>query len=318
MIADINGYLLINGLTTANAGMCQWGFATKDGHTFFIKEFLSPKYPLDEGKLGPELTKNMRDSADRFFIKKRAFYDQLSQCRTGNNMVVLDFFRHGSKFYAVSDKVCGRQLTVEEVACLSDDQKRTFILSLLYSIASLHRVGIVHSDLRPENILVTATRSGYCTAKLIDFDAGFLETDDPEQIEGSQNYFSPEAVERIQGKSVSVTTKADVWALGLLIHQYWCGKFPDYSEKYHYASEAVLDSSPILLDSAIPTDILQLVEKMLCRFPEDRPTAEEVWRTLRGEDPGESTEKVEAPDSPKKPGSFNSRNTGWFVPDDLD
>lgn len=318
MIADINGYLLIDGLTTANAGMCQWGFAAKDGHTFFIKEFLSPKYPLDEGKLGPELTKKMRNSADAFFAKKRTFYDHLSQCRTGNNMIVLDFFRHGSKFYAVSDKVCGRQLTVEEVAGLSNDQKRTFILSLLYSIASLHRVGIVHSDLRPENILVTATRSGYCTAKLIDFDAGFLETEEPEQIEGSQNYFSPEAVERIQGESTSVTTKADVWALGLLIHQYWCGKLPGFSEKYHYASEAVLDGSPLLLDSAIPTDILPLVEKMLGRFPTDRPAAEEVWRTLRGEGPEESTGKPETSEPPEKPDSFGSLNPGWSVPDDLD
>ena len=87
MSVDINGYLLIDGLTTVNAGMCQWGFACKDGHEYFIKEFLSPKYPLDEGKLGPELTKKMRDSADAFFEKKREFYTRLSGCRTGNNMV---------------------------------------------------------------------------------------------------------------------------------------------------------------------------------------------------------------------------------------
>lgn len=300
MALDINGYCLPDGFSTANAGMCQWGFAVRNGHSYFIKEFLSPKYPLDEGKLGPELTKEMRDNADAFFERKSAFYERLSRCRTGNNMIVLDFFRHGSKYYAVTDRVCGRQLSPEEVAVLSDDQKRTLLLALLYSMASLHRAGIVHSDLRPENILVTATRNGYCTAKIIDFDAGFLEDQMPEQIEGSQNYFSPEAVEHIHGEPVIVTTQADVWALGLLIHQYWCGSLPGFEEKYHYASEAVLDGSTLQLNPAIPRDILQLVEKMLCREPEDRPTAQEAWQAFR-----EMGVPREKPDP------------WWYIPDDL-
>lgn len=309
MALDINGYVLPDGFTTANAGMCQWGFAEKNGHSYFIKEFLSPKYPLDEGKLGPELTRRMRDNADAFFEKKSAFYNRLGQCRTGNNMIILHFFRFGSKYYAVSDRVRGRQLSIEEIAVLPKDQKLTLLLAILYSMASLHRAGIVHSDLRPENILVTATRNGYCTAKLIDFDAGFLEGQMPDQIEGSQNYFSPEAVEHIHGEAVPVTTKSDVWALGLLIHQFWCGRLPDFDEKYHYASEAVLDGSSLTLDPSIPLDILLIVDKMLRRFPEERPTAQEVWQALRNLNSGEKP-IVPAPD-PVIP-------NGFVIPPDLD
>lgn len=312
MSVDINGYLLIDGLTTVNAGMCQWGFACKDGHEYFIKEFLSPKYPLDEGKLGPELTKKMRDSADAFFEKKREFYTRLSGCRTGNNMVILDFFRHGAKYYAVTDKVGGDMLTVSDVAKLSEDQKYTLIKSILYSMAKLHSVGIVHSDLRPENILIKMTHGGYCTAKIIDFDAGFLETTIPERIEGSQNYFSPEAVQKTNGDSVLVTTKADVWALGLLIHQYWCGSMPRFSENYHYAAEAVLNGSPLLIDNSIPSDMKLLIGKMLARFPSDRPTTEEVWNYV-SENTTSKSEPISK--SAQKPPTIPS---GWSIPDDLD
>lgn len=312
MSVDINGYLLIDGLTTINAGMCQWGFARKNGHEYFIKEFLSPKYPLDEGKLGPELTKKMRDSADSFFEKKREFYKRLAGCRTGNNMVILDFFRHGAKYYAVTDKVSGDMLTVADVAKLSDDQKYTLIKPILYSMAKLHSVGIVHSDLRPENILIKATASGYCTAKIIDFDAGFLENAPPDRIEGSQNYFSPEAVQKTNGDSVLVTTKADVWALGLLIHQYWCGSMPRFSENYHYASEAVLNGSPLLIDNSIPSDMKLLIGKMLARFPSDRPTTEEAWNYVCKN----ATPKSELSSKPaQKPPTIPS---GWSIPDDLD
>lgn len=279
----INGYSLLGPFTTANAGMCQWTFAQKDGHEYFIKEFLSPKYPTDDSILGPVLTAKMRASADHFFATKKQFYDLLMQkCRTGNNMVVLDFFRYESKYYVVTDKVTGRLLTVKEVSELPDAQKYVFLKSLLYTISKLHQYGIVHSDLRPENILVKETTDGYCTAKTIDFDSGFFESDIPEAIEGSQNYFSPEAVLRTGGEKVPVTTKSDIWALGLLIHQYWSGKLPRFSNQYHYASEAVLNGDTLSLDPSLPERLRILIGRMLNRFAADRPGADEALLYLSG------------------------------------
>ena len=280
MGTDINGYSLIGELSTSNAGMCQWGFAVKNHHEYFIKEFLSPKYPLDESKLGPELTKKMRVSADAFFKKRKAYYDRLSTCRTGNIIVNLDFFRWGAKYYAVTDKVSGELLDVDEISALPEDRKRTLIKSLLYSMSILHRAGIVHSDLKPENILVKRAQDGYCTAKIIDFEAGFLTDSIPDNIECSQNYFAPEAVLRMNGKNVPVTTKADVFALGLLIHQYWCGKMPEFPDEYRYASEAVLGDALLTLDEAIPSDVRVIVEKMTSKDPDSRPSAWSAWEQL--------------------------------------
>lgn len=313
METTINGYSLLDNLTTENAGMCLWGFALKNGHEYFLKEFLSPKYPVDEGKLGPELTKIMRESADQFFAKKQNYYDKLRTCRTGNVVVNLDFFRDGSKYYGVTDKISGSLLKVSDVAKLSDDSKYTLLMALYYSLAKIHEAGIVHSDLKPENILIKATKAGYCTAKIIDFDAGFLEEDVPEKIEGSQNYFAPEAVLRTNGVDVAVTTKADIFALGLLTHQFWCGAMPGFSNQYHYISEAVLKDMPISLHPMLPEDIRELIVQMLSKDPADRPTAGEAWTKLRGEVrmPENIAVSTASADTPETPPSASS---GLFIP----
>lgn len=294
---EINGYQLKSDFATENAGNCRWSFAQKDGYDYFIKEFLSPKYPLDESLFGPELTQKKRESAELFFYQKERFYQCLAKCRTGNNVIVLDFFRSGTKYYAVSEQIKGRFFTIQEIAALSEDAKYTLIRSILYSISVLHKMHIVHSDLRPDNILIIPTIGGYCTAKIIDFDDGFWETEPPKELKGSQNYFSPEAVRRIKGEPVSVTTKSDIWALGLLFHQYWTGRMPTFSDEYHYASEAALNSSPLAISDSVPDLLKHILREMLSAEPDDRPTAEDALMILS---------------------SGHSNGTGWSVPSDLD
>lgn len=317
MAESINGYIETKKLSTAEGGMCRWGFAEKGGREYFIKEFLSPKYPVDPSILGEEMTQKMRQMADKFEQDRRAYYERLKTCRTGNNIIVLDFFRYKSKYYAVTDKVSGKLLSVRDVAWLPEDQKYTLMKSLLYSIAKLHEAGIVHSDLKPENILIHETNGLYCTAKIIDFDSGYLESDPPENIVGSQNYFSPEAVLKTNGKTAKMTTKSDVFALGLLLHQYWCGEMPKFSGEYHYAAEAVLQDSPLLLDEKIPDTLRDLIDSMLQKYYGNRPTAQEVWKKLCRIELV-STAPTDRPSRvvPHEPPSKTNGENPWTVLDD--
>ena len=310
MSSVINGYALTQEFTTAGAGMCRWSFATRDHHEYFIKEFLSPKYPLDEGRLGPELTKTMREHADKFFQKRQYYYKRIALCRTGNIMAPIDFFRFGAKYYSVSDRVSGKMLDIQDVAALTFDSKLTLIKALLYSMSKVHQEKIVHSDLKPENILIKETEAGYCTAKIIDFDAGFFENEIPENIEGSQNYFAPEMLQRMNGEDIKVTVKADVFALGLLIHQYWCGEMPGIPEKYNYAFEAVLNDRSLMLDPSIPEGLRGLIGRMLAKEAENRPSSQEAWDYLR-KTYGPPTESGAAPVPARV--QKEADNTHWFL-----
>ncbi len=276
----INGYRLTRELSNENAGMCQWGFAEKDGFEFFIKQFLKPKYPADDCGLSPKMIQRLRSSAEEAFERRKLFYDRLRECRTGNNVVVEDFFRFGSFYYAVSDRVRGPYLSLEQIAALPEEKKLVLIRAILFNVMQFHEKGIVHSDLKPDNIMVRSTAAGFCTAKIIDFDSGFFSCEPPEEIVGDQVYFSPEVMLHNMGRDAAVTEKSDLFALGLLFHLYWTGTLPGFDRRQHrYAGEALLEGGRLSL-AAMPGRLRDLLEGLLSLDPAERPSARQAWESL--------------------------------------
>ena len=106
----------------------------------------------------------------------------------------------------------------------------------------------------------------------------------PEEIGGDQAYISPEAVRRMKDPTVEVTTKADIFALGVLFHLYSCGDPPGFDrERFHYISTAVEQGAALTLNDNIPSWLRSLIRAMLDREPAQRPTADAVLRALKGE-----------------------------------
>lgn len=84
---------------------------------------------------------------------------------------------------------------------------------------------------------LTETAEGTVTAKIIDFDGRFLENDPPsieEEITGDTNYFSPEVCARAYGKERKLSCKLDVFAVGVLFHQYFFGQMPGFDPEACY------------------------------------------------------------------------------------
>lgn len=292
---ELKGYRIDGAFTSENAGFCRWAIGEKDGRQFFIKEFLSPKFPSENSGLSAAAISRKRQECETFYNSKAKLYQEIQQCRTGNITIIIDFFREGSKYYAVSERVADEEMSVEQVSALPPEKKLTLIRSLLHSFSQLHRKGIVHSDVKPNNILLKKTQNGYYTGKIIDFDAGFFETEVPEDIQGDQIYLAPEMRLRMMEIPAPVTTKADIFALGILFHQYWCGKLPEFSSEYSYLFEAVLDGAAVSLSSSLPQNLAAQIRAMLCRDQEKRPTAEQVLQALAGGDaagPGKSGSRV--------------------------
>jgi serine/threonine protein kinase len=279
----IHGYRLLGEFKTAGAGQCRWTFAKKDGKEYFIKEFLQPKYPLP-GVPGSKETKSKnQEKCTRFEKRQHKVIDALrgKSVPGGNLIISIDFFRDGTMYYKVTEKV---DTTFSKVVSLTFEQKNFIIRTIANSLGILHKAGIVHGDLKPDNILIKHTDSGMFVSKLIDLDDSYFSGDppEPEDLVGDIIYYSPE-----QGRYVAnsgdcapgeLTIGSDIFTLGLIIHFYLTGKLPSFDgKKYKYIHDAVNDGAPLRLDHSLKAEIRDFLNYMLDKDPEKRPSIDNVF-----------------------------------------
>jgi len=284
----IGNYRLLEDFRVVGAGLSEWTFAERDGREYFLKRFLSPTYPDDDAPGSAATKERKRARCAAFEAHHRGIQAALAPVtRYGGNLIAtLDFFREGAKYYKVTEKVDPAGLEAADVARLEFPAKLVLLKTVAHSLRILHDLKIVHSDLKPSNVLIKRTELGY-TTKLIDFDNSYIvgSPPPPEEIVGTMNYYSPEFVRYIQGaeNSSELTGASDIFALGLIYTEYLTGALPFFAPTHHEAAIAVLNGSVLrVAPGDLPPHIVELVERMLLADPAARPDVDDVHATLMG------------------------------------
>lgn len=278
-LPNINGYQLLENWSTS--GSCRWSYAQKDGRQWFIKQFMAPKYKRIEDGFSAQKAEQSRKRCEAFREAQTALYNQIKEANTGNIVAVDSFFSYESMFYAVTERVDISSTSVTDVSLMEHERKMILLKVLTHSISSLHKCGVVHADLKPDNVLIKKTKIGY-TLKLIDFDASFLENAPKrgEQICFDVSFVAPETIIAYNDEAVSLTSKIDIFALGLLFHLYYTGKMPGIPEEYSNVCGAVSNGVSPTIDGSMPEWLQKLVADMLMFNPIERPDSEQVFHAL--------------------------------------
>lgn len=280
----INGYLLESELNNANSGFSKWGFARKGSNEYFLKELLTPVYPIDCNSMSPELFESKRKYCDEYEKHFNLYYQTINNASHGNLVRIVEFFRCDSKYYVVTEKVVTKSMLDNEVTSLPINKKVLLLRTVAYCFCDLHSADIIHFDVKPNNLLIKKTQSGGYAAKLIDFDSGFFKGKkiDSDEICGDLTYLAPETFLAILGEDVIPDDKVDIFSLGLVFHEFMCGKLPDYdTNEYDYPYEAALDKGKLIPDESIqPIELREVIATMLDSDPANRPSARELFDKL--------------------------------------
>lgn len=288
----IRGYRITTEPTNSGGGMCMWAFAEKDRRQYFLKEFLQPKWPTPES-MGSPAGKELRRAACYEFERRhqeimRRLADTARTRGGGNLVTAVEFFRAGTTYYKVTEKITTASLS--SLDPLSVHERAVILRTLVLSLQMLHAKDIVHGDLKPSNVLIQRAARGLHTAKLIDFDDSYLSGSPPtrDQVIGDSIYGAPEWFGYTKKESTvppsTLTRAADIFTLALLFHYYLTGSLPGRaSARYPAPGQAVSAGERLLIDRRLTPGLVKLLARMTALRPGDRPTVEEVFTELADE-----------------------------------
>jgi len=147
---------------------------------------------------------------------------------------------------------------------------RTYMYELLSAVEHCHKHGVVHRDLKTENILLSE-RGGHVV--LIDFGTArdLIQTNlnGPEFV-GTPEFMSPEAVKEFKKGGHGCDFTADLWALGVILYQLYAGSTPFESQSPYLGflkiQRGIFSRSMGVFDD----DAWDLIQKWLKVIPQDR------------------------------------------------
>jgi serine/threonine protein kinase len=105
----------------------------------------------------------------------------------------------------------------------SDSNLVKVLAEIASGLAHMHELGLIHKDLKPANILLKSR--GEPHPVIIDFGSTVPEdAEENKDVAGTELYMAPEMAARLYGKSkkgfdMRMTSKMDIWALGLIIYE---------------------------------------------------------------------------------------------------
>ena len=199
-----------------------------------------------------------------------------------NIVTVYDFGRDGDRQYIVMEYVEGRDLksVIRAEGPLPLPRALNIAEQICAGVGAAHRAGIVHCDVKPQNVILTTegqakvTDFGIARAFMAAAPGGYTES-----VWGTPHYFSPE-----QAAGEQPTPASDVYSIGVILFEMLTGRLPFEGENQQQLALAHLRDAPppiTQINPAIPVDLEQIVNQVLSKEPAQRyRNADQFGRVL--------------------------------------
>jgi len=190
-------------------------------------------YRAEHTKLGREVALKLlradyarrRDAVNRFFQEAKT----VNRVRHRNIVDVTDFVEldDGTTFI-IMELLRGQSLGKWSRTGVDLPRALAVLVQICDGLGAAHAVGVIHRDLKPDNVIVVPTSDGAELVKLLDFGVAKLVNRDDEDVGfqtqagsviGTPAYMSPE-----QAGGMAVDQRSDIYSLGAIMYELFCGQ----------------------------------------------------------------------------------------------
>jgi len=238
-------------------------------------------------------------SADPEYVERfRREARAIARLNHPNIVTVIDRGEFGKREFIVFEHIPGENLkqVVEREGQLPVAQALALTHQIARGLAFAHQHGVVHRDVKPQNVLLD--ESG--TAKVTDF--GIARSLDPGQeltqtgtLLGTSDYIAPE-----QASGQPVDARSDQYSLGVLLYELLTGEVPYPADSFMaVAMRHLRDPVPSVRERRpdVPDRVDEIVARAMAKRPEDRfPSTEAMMAAIEAAlaDTGEGAGRNEA------------------------
>jgi eukaryotic-like serine/threonine-protein kinase len=231
---------------------------------------------------------NERYAGDDLFIER--FRREAKSAASLSHPNIVSIYDRGEAegtYYIAMEVIEGRSLKelIMTHGALPVHTAIGYAKQLLEALRFAHRHGIIHRDIKPHNVLVSAdqqVKANEPRLKVTDFGIarhGASQMTEAGSIMGTAQYLSPE-----QARGAPVTAASDLYSAGVVLYEMLTGKVPftgDSAIEIAMKHVNELPKPPSSLRPEIPPALDQIVLRALAKDPEDRyQTAEEFIEDL--------------------------------------
>ena len=222
----------------------------------------------------------------RFHLEARA----ASRLSHPNTITIYDFGQHEDLLYIAMEYLHGQPLnTVLKQGPMPPARVIHIMMQALRSLSEAHKKGIVHRDIKPDNIYLTEMGGVHDFVKVLDFGVAKLKSSGEKtltkagMIFGTPKYMSPE-----QARSQELDARSDIYALGVMMYQMLMGRVPfDADDHVSILLKHVTEPPPpfgkIRPDLHVPKEFQDLVFRAMEKNVKDRyQSADEMLMALEG------------------------------------
>ena len=199
-----------------------------------------------------------------------------------NIVTVHDFGLDRGQLFLVMEYVPGLDLkaVIHQRGRFSAEDALPLIVQACAGIGYAHRAGLVHCDVKPQNMLVTPD----LRLKVADFGiaralAGIRPDEQSDMVWGSPQYFAPE-----QASGAAPSPSSDVYSLGVILYEMLAGELPFQATTADDLARLHMEAEPPDIRKKVPAispDLEQILRKVLSKEPSQRyRTADQLGRVL--------------------------------------